>query len=201
MTESKTITLSNLFTGIFFIAVGVGVFAIRLNHPGPYAMPLGGALYGGIGALALGCFLMWPGKPRMLGWIAIAMSPVALFPAIYSIVGESEEVISLYATDSRDRPADLRLWIVDREDGAWVGMSLEKAVEHRLDGAHLEMLRAGNYTCVIPVLHEDRPTTREIHAMKVAKYVAAQMAATIGMYPREATSSMVALRLDPCSKS
>ena len=201
MTESKKSILGSTLTGSLFIAIGLGVFAIRLNHAGPYSMPHGGALYGGLGALALGCFLLWPGKSRLMAWIAIVVSPVALFPALYSIGGESEEVISLYATDSNNRPVDLRLWIVDRQDGAWVGMGREKAIEHQLDGASLEMLRAGKVICVVPVLHEDRSTAGTIHAMKVEKYSVAQASAAIGLYPREATASTVALRLDPCPDS
>lgn len=142
---------------------------------------------------------MRPGKPRFLPWILLILSPVALFPVIYSIMGESEEVISLYATDSKGQPADLRLWIVDREDGAWVGMPRSKAVEHALDGVQLQMLRAGQMVCVVPRLYdEDRETVRAIHAMKVEKYSVAQIAGAIGMYPLEATESTVVLRLDNC---
>jgi hypothetical protein len=198
MTDTKKSTVAYTLTGIVFIAIGLAVFAIRLHHAGPYTMPHGGALYGGLAAAGLGALLMWPGKPRVLGRIALVLGPIALFPAIYSIVGESEEVISLYASDSKDSPVDLRLWIVDREDGAWVGMSREKAIEHNLDGAELEMLRDGELSCVKPVLHEDRPTARAIHAMKYEKYTAAQLAASIGLYPREATESTVVLRFDPC---
>ncbi len=183
--------------GIILLAVGVGVFAVRLIHAGPYAMPHGGPLYVAIAAIVLGAILLW-GRLRVLSWIALVVSPVILFPAIYSIGGEVEEVISLYATDSEDQPVDLRLWIVDRDDGAWVGMSKDKAVEHSLDGAQLEMLRAGEIVCVIPALYEDRPTVGAIHGMKVEKYRVAQMAGAIGVYPTEAPPTSVALRLDPC---
>jgi hypothetical protein len=79
-----------------------------------------------------------------------------------------------------------------------VGLSRGKALEHSLDGARLELLRAGETRCVVPVLHEDRPTARAIHAMKVEKYAVARAAAAIGLYPREATESTAVLRLDPC---
>ena len=188
-------------TGLVLILVGLAVFAIRLKHPGPYVMPGGGAFYGGLALLLLGGVLQWRSRPRALGWIALAVSPIALAPAIYSIVGESEEVISLYATDASGEAANLRLWIVDREDGPWVGMSRSKAIEHSLDGAQLEMLREGEVTCVRPVLFEDLPTAQTIHAMKVRKYTAAQLAGAVGLYPQEATSSTAALRLDPCSQA
>jgi len=50
----------------------------------------------------------------------------------------------------------------------------------------------------MPALVEDRATVSEIHRMKVDKYQAAQISASIGMYPREASENTVALRLDPC---
>jgi hypothetical protein len=112
--------------------------------------------------------------------------------------GELEEVVSLYATDSAGNPAELRLWIVDRDDGEWVGMPRWKAVEHSLDGARLRLLRNGETRCVVPVLHEDRATVRAIHTLKVEKYAVARGAAAIGLYPREARETAASLRLDPC---
>ena len=184
--------------GLVFIAIGIGVFAVRLSHAGPYAMPHGGALYGALGAIALGTLLIGLRRLHRLGWIAVLVSPLALFPAIYSIMGESEEVISLYATNTNDAAVDLRLWIVDKEQTSWVGMPRTKAVDHSLHGARLDMLRSGQRHCVVPILHEDRETVRAIHAMKVAKYAVARMAGAIGLYPLEAPETTVVLRLDPC---
>jgi len=197
MTETRRGSRAFSILGFILIVVGAAVFAMRLIHSGPYAMPHGGPLYAGFGSLLLGAVLVW-GKRRALSWGALLLSPLALLPAIYSIAGESEEVISLYATDSNKKPVDLRLWIVDREDGAWVGMSKHKAVEHNLDGAQLRMLRAGEEVCVRPVLHEDRPTVQAVHRMKVEKYTVAQVAGAMGSYPLEAPDTTIALRLDPC---
>ena len=113
-------------------------------------------------------------------------------------MAELEEVVSLYATDSAGQSAELRLWVVDRDDGMWVGMPRSKAVEHSLDGARLELLRSGKTRCIVPVLHEDRPTVRAIHAQKVEKYAVARVSAAIGLYPLEASETSVSLRLDPC---
>jgi len=107
-------------------------------------------------------------------------------------------VVSIYASDGDGETVDLRLWIVDREDGEWVGMPRSKAVEHSLDGARLQLLRKGETRCVVPVLHEDRTTVKAIHALKVEKYTVARGAAAIGLYPREARDTAVSLRLDPC---
>jgi hypothetical protein len=184
--------------GCGLLAVGIAVFAIRFQHEGAYAMPRGANLFGGLGALLVGGVLVWPTKPRQLGWLALVASPVVLFFGLYATMAEVEEVVSLYATDSAGNPAELRLWIVDREDGAWVGMPRTKAVEHSLDGARLQLLRNGETRCVVPVLHEDRATVKAIHALKVEKYAVARGAAAIGLYPREARDTAVSLRLDPC---
>jgi len=184
--------------GCGLIALGIAVFAVRFLHEGPYAMPRGANLFGGLGALLLGGVLLWRALPRVLGWLALAVSPVVLFFGLYATMAELEEVVSLYATDSAGNPADLRLWIVDRDDGEWVGMPRTKALEHSLDGARLELLRKGEIRCVVPVLHEDRATVRAIHALKVEKYAVARGAAAIGFYPREARETAVSLRFDPC---
>lgn len=184
--------------GCGFLVLGVAVFAVRLVHAGPYAMPSGVNLFGGLGALLLGGVLAWPAAPRWLGWLALAAGPVVLFFGLYATLAELEEVVSLYATDSAGEPADLRLWIVDREDGEWVGMAAAKAAEYSLDGARLQLLRNGEMRCVVPVLYEDRPTVRAIHALKVEKYAVARGAAALGLYPREARETAAALRLDPC---
>ena len=89
--------------------------------------------------------------------------------------------------------------LIDREDGAWVGMPRAKALEHALDGARVEMLRGGERSCVRPALFdEDRETVRAIHVRKVGKYAVARLAGAIGLYPLEAGEGSVALRLDPC---
>jgi hypothetical protein len=180
------------------LVLGFAVFAVRLLHAGPYAVPRGGNLFGGLGSLVLGAVLLWSSAPRVLGWLALAASPVVLFFGLYATMAELEETVSLYAADRAGQPAELRLWIVDRDDGEWVGMPRAKAVEHSLDGARLEVLRTGEVRCVVPVLHEDRATVRAIHALKLEKYAVARGSAAIGLYPREAPETSVALRLDPC---
>ena len=198
MSEASSSSKLQVVVGWCLLLLGVAVFAVRVQHEGAYAVPRGGNLFGGLGALVVGGVLLWSAGPRWLGWLALAASPVVLFFALYATMAEVEEVVSLYATDSTGRPAELRLWIVDREDGEWVGMPRAKAIEHSLDGARLELLRSGEARCVVPVLHEDRKTVIAIHALKVEKYEVARAAAAIGLYPREARESAVALRLDPC---
>jgi hypothetical protein len=199
VSESSSSSKLQTVVGWGLLALGVAVFAVRFLHEGAYAVPRGGNLFGGLGALLLGGVLVWPAAPRRLGWLALAASPVVLFFGLYATMAEFEEVVSLYATDSAGQPAELRLWIVDREDGEWVGMSRSKAVEHSLDGTRVQLLRSGKNRCVVPVLHEDRATVIAIHALKVEKYAVARGAAAIGLYPRKAGEAAVSLRLDPCA--
>lgn len=198
MTERGSSSRVRTVVGCGFLVLGVAVFGVRLVHAGPYAMPSGANLFGGVGALVLGVFFLWPSPPRGLGWLALAVGPVVLFFGLYATMAELEEVVSLYATDRAGNPVDLRLWIVDRDDGEWVGMPRTKAVEHSLNGARLQLLRNGVTRCVVPVLYEDRETVRAIHALKVEKYAVARGAAAIGIYPREARETGVSLRLAPC---
>ena len=199
MTQSNESSTFRSVVGWALVALGVAVFTVRFLHEGAYAVPRGGNLVGGLGSLLLGGVLLWPGVPKWLGWAALAASPIVLFLGLYATMAELEETVSLYATDSAGQPAELRLWIVDREDGAWVGMPRAKALEHSLDGARLDMLRGGETRCVMPVLYDDdRETVGAIHQMKVEKYAVARAAASIGLYAREARDTTVALRLDPC---
>ena len=77
-------------------------------------------------------------------------------------------------------------------------MGHKKAITYSLDGARLKMLRGGDMICVIPRQTKDHETVREIHKMKVNKYKIAQISASIGLYPSEASENTAALRLDLC---
>ncbi len=198
MAESSSSSKLQRVVGWGLLVLGIAVFAVRFLHEGAYAVPRGANLFGGLGALLLGGVLVWSAPARGLRWLALAASPVVFFFGLYATMAELEEVVSLYATDSSGQPAELRLWIIDREDAEWVGMPRSKAIEHSLDGARLDLLRSGKTRCVVPVLHEDRKTVTAIHALKVEKYAVARAAAAIGLYPREAGETSVSLRLDSC---
>ena len=191
--------------GWLMLAVGLSVFVIRLQHAGPYAFPRGGNLLAGVLALLLGGWLVraWLGSHRLaapLGWIALAASPIVLFFALYATLAELEEVVVLKATDRTGQPANLRLWIVDRADGAWVTMPRSKADTHGLSEARVELLRQGEVSCVIATRHEDRATVNEIHRLRHEKYGVQRFATAIGLFGRSAGQDTVALRLDPCPR-
>lgn len=198
MTRTSAPSRLRTVVGYMLLVVGVAVFAVRLVHAGPYAMPGGANLFGGLGSLLLGALLVWPGTPRVLGRIALVVVPVVLFFGLYATFAELEETVSLYATDAAGNEVDLRLWIVDRDDGEWVGMGRAKAEANALDGARARLLRSGEIRCVVPKLYVDLDTVRAIHAMKLEKYAVARGAAAIGLYPREGRETGAALRLDPC---
>jgi hypothetical protein len=191
------------FVGWLMLLVGVSVFAIRLQHAGPYALPEGGNLLAGVLALLLGGWLVrpWLGSRRLaapLAWLALVASPIVLFFALYATLSELEEVVVLKATHRSGRAADLRLWIVDRPDGAWVTMPRSKAQAHGLSDARVELLRQGEVSCVVTTLHEDRATANEIHRLRHQKYGVQRFATSIGLFGRSAGENTVALRLDPC---
>lgn len=198
MSASKSSVTFQKAAGCVLLVLGAAVFAVRLLHEGAYAMPRGNNMIGGFGSFLVGALLVWAPLPRVARWLTLAASPVVFFLGLYATMAELEETISLYATDSAGRPAELRLWIVDREDGEWVGMPGWKAAEHGLDGAQMDILRKGTRRCVKLTVHDDRPTVRAIHKLKVDKYEVAQAAAAIGFYPSEARDTSVAVRFEPC---
>ena len=95
MTEPSSSSRVRSIVGCGLLALGVAVFAVRLLHEGPYAVPRGANLFGGLGALLLGGLLVWPATPRWLGWLALAATPVVLFSGLYATLAELEEVVSL----------------------------------------------------------------------------------------------------------
>ena len=189
MSESSSSSKLQTVIGCGLLAVGVAVFAVRFLHEGAYAVPRGGNLFGGLGALLLGGVLVWSAAPRALGWLALAASPVVLFFGLYATMAEFEEVVSLYATDSAGQPAELRLWIVDREDGEWVGMPRAKATLHSLDGARLQLLRSGETRCVVPALHEDR-ATEGVRVLGLATDVGSERPIREFLFERDITYSV-----------
>ena len=63
---------SQRIVGWLMLLVGVSVFAIRLQHAGPYALPGGGNLIAGVLALLLGGWLVrgWLGAHRLAAPLA-----------------------------------------------------------------------------------------------------------------------------------
>ncbi len=178
--------------GSLMLALGVAVFLVRLQHAGPYDWPEGGNLLGGLGALALGAWLMI-GRHRTGRMLALLVTPVVFFLAAYAVMSELEEVIVLKAPTE-----DLRLWVVDIEGTPWVTMPGTKEEAHGLAGAKLEMLRKGSVTCVQPERHDDRDVINRAHRARHEVYAVQRFATVIGMFDEDAKPDIVALSLPPC---
>jgi hypothetical protein len=205
MNDSRFPSNLGRVVGWLMLVVGLSVFAIRLQHAGPYAFPRGGNLLGGVLALLIGGWLVraWLGSHRLaapLGWIALAASPIVLFFALYATFAELEEVVVLKATDRAGQPSNLRLWIVDRADAAWVTMPRWKADANGLRETRAGLLRQGEVSCVIATRHEDRETVNEVHRLRHQKYAVQRLATALGLFGRSAGEDTVALRLDPCPR-
>jgi hypothetical protein len=200
MSEPAPLARSATWVGWLMLAVGASVFAIRLQHAGPYQMPEQGNLRAGVLALAIGGLLLAPWlRTRLARAVLLAAAPVVLFFALYATLAELEEVVVLRATDSSGAPSNLRLWVVDHDGVPWVSMPRSKAEEHALDGARVELLRGGETTCVTPVLSKVPADNERTFALRDEKYAIQRLGRAIGMFGDGPSATTVTLRLDPCS--
>jgi hypothetical protein len=203
--ESTPLARSATVVGWLMLAAGVSVFVIRLHHAGPYEAPEHGNLRAGVLALLIGALLAAPALGRLpraaTGWLRgllLAAAPIVLFFALYATLAELEEVVVLRATDSRGAPSNLRLWIADHEGAAWVSMPRSKAEEHALDGARVDMLRAGRSVCVVARLSRDPAENERTFRLRDEKYAVQRLGRAIGLFGDGPSPETVTLRLDPC---
>jgi hypothetical protein len=192
MSETKKRSILASVVGLLTLGVGLAAFLVPLRHPGPYGIP-GRGMVGGLLCLAIAGVLLARATPAVVRGVAMAASPFVLFLALYGALAELEEVVVLYAPD-----AELRLWIVDHEGVEWVSMSRSKAQEHALDGAKLELLRAGTTRCVIPRIVDDPVANRRTFDLRQEKYAVQRLGAMIGMFGDGPAPDTITLRLDPC---
>jgi hypothetical protein len=130
--------------------------------------------------------------------LLLAAAPVVLFFALYATLAEVEEVVVLRTSAARGAPADLRLWVADHEGAAWVSMPRWKAEGHALDGARLELLRAGRTSCVVARLSTDPAENERTFRLRDEKYAVQRLARRIGLFGDGPGADTVTLRLDPC---
>ncbi len=183
---------------------GVSVFLVRLHHAGPYAMPQQGNLLAAILSLLIALWLIrcWFSESKLhssVRWITVAISPIVLFFTLYAVFAEVEETVTLKVHDLNGSSVDLRLWIVDIEDKAWVTMNRTKAQTHGLEAAKVELLRNGLFKCVISTQYEKRSIVNAAHHARSRKYATQRIATALGMFGENAGPDTVALRLDDCS--
>ncbi len=192
MSETKKRSIAASVVGLLTLGAGLAAFLVPLQHPGPYGIP-GRGLVGGLLCFAISAVLLIRGVPTIARGVALAASPLVLFFALYGAFAELEEVVVLYADD-----ADLRLWIVDHEGVEWVSMPRSKAEENALDGARLELLRAGATRCVVPRILDDPVANRRTFDLRQEKYAVQRLGGLLGMFGDGPAPETITLRLDPC---
>ena len=131
--------------------------------------------------------------------LVLLTSPVVLFLALYATLAEVEEVVVLKATNSSGDAADLRLWIVDLEGFSWIVMPSEKAREHGLDGARVELLREGELHCVETTVTNDRETVTAVRDARYERYAIQRLATSVGIFTREPGPDAIVVRVAPCT--
>ncbi len=188
----KPRSLAATIVGVSTLAAGLAAFLVPLQHAGPYGIP-GRGLAGGLSCFAIAAVLLVRGTPKIVRTLALVASPFVLFLALYGALAELEEVVVLHAAD-----ADLRLWIVDHDGTEWVSMSRSKADRHGLDGARLELLRAGTTRCVIPRIVDDPVANRRTFDLRQEKYAVQRLGGMLGMFGDGPGPETITLRLDPC---
>ena len=189
--------------GWLMLLVGIAVFAIRLQHPGPYDVPEGGNLLAAVLSLLLGIWLIgqWLEGHRvggLLNVVALGGALPVLFFTLYAVLAEVEEVVVLRAPDRDGVQQDLRLWVVDIEGVPWANMRQWKADEHGLDGAEVVLLRGGEEHCVETRVFADPDSANRIHHLRHEVYAVQRLATAIRMFGEDAAPDTVAVRLGPC---
>jgi hypothetical protein len=194
MAETKPRSIVLVIVAVLVLCAGLAAFAVPLRHAGPYGIP-GRGLVGGLACFAIAAVLLWRGAPAIVRGVALVATPFVLFLALYGALAELEEVIVLYPADG----AELRLWIVDHEGAEWVSMDRAKAERHALDGARLDLLRAGRTRCVIPRIVDDPAANRRTFDLRQEKYAVQRLGGLLGMFGDGPAPEIVTLRLDPCA--
>ena len=192
MTGMKPRSIAATIVGIVTAGAGLAAFLVPLHHAGPYGIP-GRGLLGGLLCFAISGVLLVRETPSIARVVALIASPIVLFFALYGALAEFEEVVVLHTQDS-----ELRLWIVDHGGVEWVSMPRSKAGRHSIDGAKLELLRAGATRCVIPRIVGDPAANRRTFDLRQEKYAVQRLGGILGMFGDGPGPETITLRLDPC---
>lgn len=193
MHQSERRSIAATIVGLVALGAGLAAFLIPLQHAGPYGIP-GRGLVGGLVCFAISAALLARGVPTLVRVASLLASPFFLFLALYGALAELEEVVVLYGGDT-----ELRLWIVDHDGTAWVSMPRAKAQQNALDGAKLELLRAGETRCVVPRIVEDPVANRRTFDLRQEKYAIQRLGGVLGMFGDGPGPDTITLRLDPCA--
>jgi hypothetical protein len=192
MSEKKPRSIAAISVGLLTLCAGVAAFLVPLQHPGPYGIP-GRGLVGGLLCFAISALLLARTTSTIARGVALVASPIVLFIALYGALAEAEEVVVLYTED-----AELRLWIVDHDKVEWISMPRSKADRYAIDGAKLELLRAGTTHCVVPRIVDDPIANRRTFDLRQEKYAVQRLGGMLGMFGDGPGPETITLRLDPC---
>jgi hypothetical protein len=192
MSQTRPRSIAASIIGILTLCVGLAAFLVPLHHAGPYGIP-GRGLVGGLACFAIAALLLMRGTPTILRGLAFVVAPFVLFLALYGTLAELEEVVVLYTGKG-----DLRLWIVDHDNTQWVSMKRSKAEHYDIDGAKLELLRAGETRCVVPHIVDDPAANRRTFELRQQKYAVQRLGGMLGMFGDGPGPDTITLRLDPC---
>jgi len=190
--------------GIALILIGLAVFLIRLQHPGPYDWPEGGNLLGGLLAIACGALIFFDALPSEgtgalpLQVALLSTSLVALYLASFATAAEIEEVVVVHAGCGETRGGGLRLWIVDDEGAMWATMGREKAIRTGIATARrVTLLRNGEASCLPAAVIDDVRLVEHLSLLREEKYAAERVAVALGIFGEDRFESNVALRMQP----
>jgi hypothetical protein len=192
MNQKKPRSIMATIVGLVALGAGLAAFLVPLQHAGPYGIP-GRGLVGGLLCFAISGVLLTRGAPTLARVVSLLASPFLLFLALYGALAELEEVVVLYSGDT-----ELRLWVVDHDGIPWVSMPRSKAEQNALDGAKLELLRAGETRCVVPRIVEDPVANRRTFDLRQEKYAIQRLGGVLGMFGDGPGPNTITLRLDPC---
>ena len=70
-----------------------------------------------------------------------------------------------------------------------------------LDGANLDLLRAGVTRCVAPRIVEDPVVNRRTFDLRQEKYAVQRLGGMLGMFGDGPSAETITLRLDPCQSA
>ncbi len=175
--------------GTIYLALGLGVYAARLGHAGPYPFPEGMDLIVSTLCLAAGALLVGPslrgrGAARFARRALIGLTPLLAFAGIASIAHEAEEVIVLRTPDRSGDVLETRLWVVDYAGAPWVVTGQRSEHVRRMTAVpRVEMLRGGTATCRLAEVHTDRATLETILRLRHEKYAVQRAAVALGIWP------------------
>jgi len=190
--------------GIVLIALGLAVFLVRLRHAGPYFLPEGGNLAGGLGALVCGALLI-RAKAAKIGGQAVRIgltsllaiaSLVSFYLALYGTLAELEEVVVVRPRCESERDDPLRFWIVDDAGALWISMGPGKAERTGLSRTRVvSLLRDGKERCMDAAIVDDPAILRRVLPLLEEKYTVARVAVSLGVFGESRYSTNQLLRL------